>query len=138
MWDHGASEVASIARRGPILQVEVRFGKDSSLEYVVTYRRWAAYCVALGALLGTALIAGFFLMPGIRSDIAALDGGTTVFWDRWRSGESSGRGWGSQFTNLSPSGAWIESSRKSIANRLEQPDAAWRLLGASKNRLATG
>jgi hypothetical protein len=61
-------------------QVEVRIPEDPWLEYVVTYRRWAAYCVALGALLGTALIACFLLMPGMRSDIAAHDGGTAVFW----------------------------------------------------------
>jgi hypothetical protein len=61
-------------------QVELRIPEDQWLEYEVTYRRWAAYCVALGALLGTALIACFLLMPGMRSDVAAYQGGAVVFW----------------------------------------------------------
>jgi hypothetical protein len=46
----------------------------------VTYRRWAACCVALGALVGTALIACFLLAPAMRRDIAAHEGGAAVFW----------------------------------------------------------
>jgi hypothetical protein len=61
-------------------QVEVRIPEDSRLEYVVTYWRWAAYCIALCALIGTALIAGFLLTPAMRSELAAQDGAVAVFW----------------------------------------------------------
>lgn len=61
-------------------QVEVQIPEDSRLEYMVTFRRWAAYCVALCALIGTALIACFLLMPGMRTEIAAHNGGAAVFW----------------------------------------------------------
>jgi len=65
-------------------EVDLRILGDQSLEYVVSLRRWAAYAVVFGVslcgLLGTALIACFLLMPGLRSDIAAYDGGATVFW----------------------------------------------------------
>jgi hypothetical protein len=65
-------------------EVDLRILEDQRLEYVVTYRRWAAYAlglnVALGGLIGTALTIWFLLMPDLRSDIASQDGGTTVFW----------------------------------------------------------
>jgi hypothetical protein len=65
-------------------EVELRTLGDQRLEYVVTYRRWAAYVVvsgvALGGVLGIALIASFLLLPGMRRDIAAREGGTAVFW----------------------------------------------------------
>lgn len=65
-------------------EVHLRIIGDQRLEYEVTYRRWAACVVAgglaLGGLLGTALIACFLLMPSMRGDIAAHDGGAAVFW----------------------------------------------------------
>lgn len=64
--------------------VELRILGDQRLEYVVTYRRWAAYVVVYGialcGLIGIALIACFLLMPGMRRDIAAQEGGVIVFW----------------------------------------------------------
>jgi hypothetical protein len=61
-------------------RVEVRIGEDSRLEYWVTYRRWAACCVAFCALIGTALIASYLLIPIMRAEIAAHNGGAAVFW----------------------------------------------------------
>ena len=43
--------------------VEVRISEDSRLEYVVTYWRWAAYCVALCASISLLCVAVFFLFP---------------------------------------------------------------------------
>jgi hypothetical protein len=61
-------------------RVQLRLLGDQWLEYVVTYRRWAAYAVALGAAIGAALIACFLLIPDVRRDIAAHEGGAVIFW----------------------------------------------------------
>jgi hypothetical protein len=64
--------------------VELRILGDQRLEYVVTYRRWAAYAVVFGVavcgLIGAALIACFLLLPDLRRDLAAHQGGAAVFW----------------------------------------------------------
>jgi hypothetical protein len=61
-----------------INHVEVQIRENSWLEYVVTYRRWAAYCVALGALLGIFGVGGFLLFPNLRADVER--GGPGIFW----------------------------------------------------------
>jgi hypothetical protein len=61
-----------------INHVEVRIHEDLWLEYVVTYRRWAAYCVALCALIGMLLAGGFLLFPDLRADVD--HGGAGIFW----------------------------------------------------------
>jgi hypothetical protein len=59
-------------------QVEVRIPEDRRLEYVVTYRRWAAYCVVLCGLISLLCVTGFFLVPDLRAGIGG--GGAAIFW----------------------------------------------------------
>jgi hypothetical protein len=61
-----------------INQVELRIPQEQCLEYTVTYRRWAASCVALCGLIGLLGAVLFFLFPDLRAEVRR--GGTAVFW----------------------------------------------------------
>jgi hypothetical protein len=63
--------------------VDLRFEADHRLDYVVSYRRWAAsallFTVALGALIGFGLIACYLWLPGMSRDVDEK-GGAIIFW----------------------------------------------------------
>jgi hypothetical protein len=64
--------------------VRVQIAEEHGLEYVVTYWRWAAYCVALCALLSSVVAVGVLLFQDLRTQIdrtgAAIGWGMVIFW----------------------------------------------------------
>jgi len=73
--------------------VRMRLSPNGGIEYLVSYRIWAAYCVILGALLGVALVLTVTVMGGGTPESylvrysgfneqtsLILFGGMVVFW----------------------------------------------------------